>query len=147
MKTAQQGFTLIELMIVVAIIGILAAVALPAYQDYIARSQMSEAFTSVDGTRVTVSEYGQTNGVYPGASTNPSAASLAITGKYGTASVTADTGVITVTMGTAGTVNAAVAGKTVTFTPPTLAATGTAFNFACSSTAAQKYLPKTCSGT
>ena len=147
MKRVQQGFTLIELMIVVAIIGILAALALPAYQDYIARSQMSEAFTSIDGTRVTISEYGQNNGAYPGTTTNPNVASLAIVGKYGTAAVTADTGVITVTMGAAGTVNAAIAGKTVTFTPPLLTAVGTTFTFACTSTAAQKYLPKTCSGT
>ncbi|HOP91624.1 MAG TPA: pilin, partial [Ottowia sp.] len=59
MKAMQKGFTLIELMIVVAIIGILAAVALPAYQDYTARAQVSEAFTMTGGQKTTISEYGQ----------------------------------------------------------------------------------------
>lgn len=53
----QKGFTLIELMIVVAIIGILAAIALPAYQDYTARSQVSEALSLASGARTAVTEY------------------------------------------------------------------------------------------
>ena len=56
MKRVQQGFTLIELMIVVAIIGILAAVAIPAYQDYTAKAQASEAFSLLDGQKTPVSE-------------------------------------------------------------------------------------------
>ena len=58
MKKVQQGFTLIELMIVVAIIGILAAVAIPAYQDYTARAQMSEAMTLASGLKTAVTELG-----------------------------------------------------------------------------------------
>ena len=56
MKKIQQGFTLIEFMIVVAIIGILAAIAIPAYSDYTAKAQASEAFVILDGLKTTVSE-------------------------------------------------------------------------------------------
>ncbi len=65
MKRVQQGFTLIELMIVVAIIGILAAIAIPAYQDYIARAQMSEAMNLADGAKASVAEYYMNNGEWP----------------------------------------------------------------------------------
>src|SRR5215468_6338670 len=57
MKRLQQGFTLIELMIVVAIVGILAAIALPAYQDYVIRSKMSEAEAALAACKTSVSEY------------------------------------------------------------------------------------------
>ncbi len=62
MKRTQQGFTLIELMIVVAIVGILAAIAIPAYQDYIARSKVSEGLASLAEAKTSVSEYYSTNG-------------------------------------------------------------------------------------
>jgi type IV pilus assembly protein PilA len=65
MKHLQKGFTLIELMIVVAIIGILAAVAIPAYQDYIARSQVSEAVSLTAGGKTPMAEFFADKGVWP----------------------------------------------------------------------------------
>ncbi len=64
-KKVQQGFTLIELMIVIAIVGILAAIAIPAYQDYVVRSKMSEPMAALAEAKTTVSEYYATNNVLP----------------------------------------------------------------------------------
>ena len=65
MKSMQKGFTLIELMIVVAIIGILAAIALPAYQDYTARAQASEGLSAIGGLQTEIGEYYSTRGDLP----------------------------------------------------------------------------------
>jgi len=65
MKSIQKGFTLIELMIVVAIIGILAAVAIPAYQDYITRAQVAEAVSLTAGLKAPLAEYGADNAAWP----------------------------------------------------------------------------------
>lgn len=74
MKRVQQGFTLIELMIVVAIIGILAAIAIPAYQDYTKRAHVSEGLSLAAGAKTAVSEYYSTNNAWP---TNNASAGLA----------------------------------------------------------------------
>ncbi|HHQ9606142.1 TPA: pilin, partial [Neisseria gonorrhoeae] len=83
MNTLQKGFTLIELMIVIAIVGILAAVALPAYQDYTARAQVSEAILLAEGQKSAVTEYYLNNGEWPENNTSAGVASPAdIKGKY-----------------------------------------------------------------
>jgi len=65
MKTLQKGFTLIELMIVVAIVGILAAIALPAYQDYMVRSKLSESLAKLDEMKLSIAEYVASNNAAP----------------------------------------------------------------------------------
>ncbi|ENS7225311.1 prepilin-type N-terminal cleavage/methylation domain-containing protein [Neisseria gonorrhoeae] len=95
MNTLQKGFTLIELMIVIAIVGILAAVALPAYQDYTARAQVSEAILLAEGQKSAVTEYYLNNGEWPENNTSAGVASSAdIKGKY-VESVTVANGVVT----------------------------------------------------
>jgi type IV pilus assembly protein PilA len=82
MKRLQQGFTLIELMIVVAIVGILAAIALPAYQDYIIRSKMAETEAAVAACKTAVAEYTATHAALPG--TNDAAGCTAGAGSNNT---------------------------------------------------------------
>ncbi|HEZ8764001.1 TPA: pilin, partial [Neisseria gonorrhoeae] len=95
MNTLQKGFTLIELMIVIAIVGILAAVALPAYQDYTARAQVSEAILLAEGQKSAVTEYYLNNGEWPENNTSAGVASASdIKGKY-VESVTVANGVVT----------------------------------------------------
>lgn len=144
----QKGFTLIELMIVVAIIGILAAIAIPQYQNYIARSQFAESHTLLGGARTAVQEkidqgqsFAASSGA-PNAATNPLGVQL--TGEYGSIVDTtgapayngsADTYAIRYTFGAAGSgVNANLAGDTVTYTYT--AATGA---WACTTSVPAQY--------
>jgi type IV pilus assembly protein PilA len=108
MKRIQQGFTLIELMIVVAIIGILAAVALPAYQDYTAKAKMSEVVLAASSARTCVTEIVQSSGF---TDLGRCASAFQKTAYAKSMSVGATTGVIQVT----GTINNAAV--TVTLTP------------------------------
>jgi len=153
-KTLQQGFTLIELMIVVAIIGILAAVALPAYQDYLAKAQLAEAISLAEGVMGQVETSFAQDAVCPAngaAAAGSIAASTAISGKY-ILSVTAAgaataTGGCTVTPAFRATgVNAKLASKNMIFT--LVAGTNGSSTWTCySATLDASVLPKTCGAT
>ncbi|ENW6774617.1 pilin, partial [Neisseria gonorrhoeae] len=110
MNTLQKGFTLIELMIVIAIVGILAAVALPAYQDYTARAQVSEAILLAEGQKSAVTEYYLNHGKWPADNGAAGVASPAdIKGKY-VQKVEVAKGVVTAQMASTG-VNNEIKGK------------------------------------
>jgi type IV pilus assembly protein PilA len=136
MKAVQKGFTLIELMIVVAIIGILAAIAIPAYTDYTVRAKVTEGINLAASAKTTVSEGFQGNGV-PGVSAAATAWNMnPSTSKYVTSvTITGATGVITVTYSNA---TAQISGKTLVFTPNVanapLGATAGNVDWACAST-------------
>ncbi|MDK8463820.1 pilin [Marinobacter sp. SS13-12] len=145
MKKVQQGFTLIELMIVVAIIGILAAVAIPAYQDYTIRAKLTEAMSVASQAKTAVSEYYISQGSMPA---DQAAAGLDLPGAYSTDVVqdmtytkTSDTvGVITMDI-------EAVGGDTLAGENFLLTGTGTSTNvtWACTAgTIDAKYLPSNC---
>lgn len=146
MKRNQQGFTLIELMIVVAIIGILAAIAIPAYQDYTARAQASEAVNLLGGLKTPIVEYFQTEGVAPSIS---QMGTVTESGKYVSSitgnGTTSGSAVATYTATFSGTgVNSNLANKAVTlsFTPA-----GQVFECgktADGTTVDSKYLPSGC---
>lgn len=120
MKKLQQGFTLIELMIVVAIIGILAAIAVPAYQDYTIRSRVSEA-ASLSGAVRTAMDVAFSEGYALGSiPSTPASLNLSPAGSYKSKYVTAvgydPSGVVTVTMATERSLGGA-SGQTVIYTP------------------------------
>lgn len=115
-KKVQQGFTLIELMIVVAIIGILAAVAIPQYQDYTKKAKVANALTSVDSVKTAVALCAQeAGGVLTNCDANSNGIPNGITATKEVASATITDGVITITLGTG--IGTNVDGKTITFTP------------------------------
>ncbi|WP_376694349.1 pilin [Wenzhouxiangella sp. EGI_FJ10409] len=143
----QSGFTLIELMIVVAILAILMAIAIPAYQDYTIRAQVSEGMNLTGGARTAVAEYWTDTGSWPGDNTEAGIASPAsdISGEYvSQVQVTAE-GTIQATFNT-GNENAAIQNGILELSPTS---SGGSVSWACSPTDTatdidEKYLPARC---
>lgn len=146
MTKLQKGFTLIELMIVVAIIGILAAIAIPAYQDYIARSQVSEAVTLLDGAKTATEESVSQTGAFPANAAALAALGVVQSGKYvkslDAASTGTGEGTLTATLrpATEKVVSQGIAGKGVVMTRES---TGK-WTCTAASGMASKYVPQAC---
>ena len=139
----HKGFTLIELMIVVAIIGILAAVAIPQYQNYVARAQAAEGLSLLSGAKTAVAEYVMTNGSFPQSNSDAGLSdATAISGQYvKSVAVTkdGDEGVITATFNTG--INENIEDKTMMLTASNA---GGSVTFECTTTIYESYAPKDC---
>ena len=143
----QQGFTLIELMIVVAIIGILAAIAIPAYKDYTIRAQVSEGLNLASGAKAAVSEYYMDRGIFPATNAEAGVVPAAtIIGRYATDVTVGANGTITVTYAQPDTHADLVAAGGLLVLTPTAAAAQASVTWDCDtgSTIQPKWLPAAC---
>lgn len=141
-QAIQKGFTLIELMIVIAIIGILAAIALPAYQDYVARAQATEALRATEGLKTDIGVYYWQTGTYPPAGSSIMTSAAQLQGKYfsaGGAVVNPGNGVITVTFD-----NGVNSNDTVVLTPTANPNNRQIITWVCSGTVGNQRLPASC---
>ncbi|MHB9022030.1 MAG: pilin [Halothiobacillus sp.] len=139
-KNVQKGFTLIELMIVIAIIGILAAIAIPAYQDYTIRAQASEALSLLDGLKTPMYEYYTNKGTWPTNTTTGFVTATSYAGNYVASITLSNTGTATATYG--GNANAKISGSTMILSATTLAGS---VKWACTGgTLLAKYRPSSC---
>lgn len=141
MHTKLQGFTLLELMMVVAIVAVLAVIAVPVYQDYIVRARVTEGLSFAAAAKTAISEYYQANSVFPG--TNAMAGvPTTVSGSNVSSLVVGTNGVITITY-----TGGPIAGKTLSLTPT---ASSGSVTWVCSASASGanavsvQYVPATC---
>ena len=157
MKAIQKGFTLIELMIVVAIVGILAAIALPAYQDYIARAKMTEPLAKLDELKLSIAEYVASNNATPDNSASAGVGSgtglLPVNNMQYYDAVgyqeVADNQVVRIGVRLNGNANSTLANRWLIMTGTVQSADGTV-SWACGSdvpASSSKYLPANCRST